>query len=1164
MGFIKYAIENPVKVAVAMLLLTLFGLLSIVRIPIQLTPNVDEPKITIQTFWDGASPREVEREIVERQEEKLKSVPGLKKMTSASTDNRAEVILEFYVGTDKDVALRNVSDKLRQVSGYPDDVDEPTVEAADAALNTPIAWLIFYTDKQDDPATLKDFVEDNVKPILERADGVASVDVYGGREREVQIRVDAAKLAARGITFVELEQALRQQNHNISAGTMASGKNDYSWRTIGQYESVDQVLNTIVAYRLGGPIYVRDVAEVENTFKKQYSFVRSLGQPVLALPVRRETGTNVIMVMNNLKEQIKQVNKDLLEPMGHGWKLVQVYDETVYIDQAINMVTDNIYIGGALTIIVLLFYLRSISATGIVSLCMPLSIIGAFLIVNLLGRPLNVIMLAGMAFATGMVVDNAIVVLENIYRHRLMGKSRAQAALDGAVEVWGAVLGSTLTTMAVFLPVIFIEEEVGQLFRDIAISISAAVGLSLLVALLVIPTVAASHLGTSKALEDSAKDNVSWSAGLIGRLVSWINHNWIRRLAVSSLMIGGSLLGSYLLLVPTDYLPGGNRNLVFGFLITPPGYSLGEFGRMGNVIEESISPYFMAPRPENDDDHTGRSSEESAARQQAEKWQSTVVPQFAQAVTQAKDQLQQAKAALTAGRKPGSSTTPPAQLAPAGESPTSEDLRKNVEAAEANLKKAEDTLRSYEVSPPLIDNFFYVAWGGRCFMGATSREDTKVKPLENLLSEAGSRIPGTFSFFFQSSLFGEISGKGNSLQVEIRGNNLSEVTAAAEQLQFAIMQRFDYPPGDPTNFSLGRPEVRIVPDRVRLANVGLNVYDVGRIVAACVDGAFIPGGFRDQGDEIDMTLLVQGTRDAAPEQVAQVPIYTPTGQIIPLGTVVEINRTTAAEQINHIETMPSVTLTVSPPADMALETATAIIEDEIIGSMRRNGQISSNVFTTTAGNADKLIQTRRALFGHVTGWNLESLINVLTSRGMLAIIITYLLMAALFESYIYPFVIMFTVLPATVGGFLGLAVVHQISLMNPAVSPIKFDTLTMLGFIILLGVVVNNGILLVHQSLNNMRYGMAAQEAIIVSVRTRVRPIMMTAMTTVFGMAPLVFMPGAGSELYQGLGGVMLFGLLVATIFTMILIPALFSMFVETRQIVLRWMGKSAVAPATT
>ncbi len=491
MVIIRFAIENPVKIAVGVILLVMFGLLSIYRVRIQLTPDVDRPVITVRTQWTGASPQEIESEIVDRQEEKLKNVSGLKKMTSICSENQAEIKLEFPVGINKDTAFRDVSDKLRQVTGYPEEVDEPVMSATDNNMDQTIAWMILYSKNGEDVSHLKTFMEDNVKPLLERAEGISETPVYGGRQREVQIRIDPYKLAARALSLRNVERALRRQNSNISAGTIAQGKHDYSFRTLGEYVNLRDVEDTVIAYRKGGPVLIRDIATVVDGFKKPVSFVRSKGRPVMAMPARRETGANVIKAMANLNKQLQLVNREILGPRGLGLELTQVYDETTYIWSAIWLVIKNIFLGGFLAVAVLILFLRSGSATGIIAAAIPISVVGTLLVITLLNRSLNVVLLAGMAFAVGMVVDNAIVVLENIYRHRSMGKNKVEAALDGAKEVWGAVLASTLTTMAVFLPIITIQEEAGQLFKDIAIAIASAVGLSLIVSVLVIPPLAA-------------------------------------------------------------------------------------------------------------------------------------------------------------------------------------------------------------------------------------------------------------------------------------------------------------------------------------------------------------------------------------------------------------------------------------------------------------------------------------------------------------------------------------------------------------------------------------------------------------------------------------------------------------------------------------------------
>ena len=1111
MNLIRLCLSRPVGVSVGVLLVILFGLLSLLAIPVQLTPNVDVPVVNVETRWPGANPQEVEREIVDRQEEMLRSVRGLRKMTSSSSDNMGRVTLEFYINVDRSEALRDVTDKLRQVSGYPLEVDEPTVALADVNVERPIAWLLVRAledDGGDKVTQLRDFVEDNVKPYLDRIEGVASTDIYGGREREVQVRVDAGKLAARGLTFGQLRDALRRQNTNVSAGTRTQGKRDYAVRTVGQYASAEEILDTVVAYTPGGPVYVRDVAEVEHTFARQFSFVRSVGDFVLAIPVRREVGTNVLEVMAGVKEAIQQVNTQVFEAREMPYQLVQVYDETVYIHHAIAMVRNNIAYGGVLAVVVLMLFLRNWRATLIVALTIPISVIGTFLVVVMLGRTLNVVSLAGIAFAVGMVVDNAVVVLENIYRHRQLGKDIIAAAVEGTGEVWGAVLASTLTTMAVFIPVIFVQEEAGQLFRDISIAAAAAVGLSLIVSVTVIPTLAARLFRSQRLPVRRGKVDEHGTgrfAGFVAGAVAWVNRSWALRWVAILLLTCLSVGLIPLLVPPTTYLPSGNRNLIFGLLLTPPGYSIPEFKRMGQVVEQTLKPYWEV--------EPGSAAQDELNTQ----WR------------------QQIEAMIAANDIPELATRP-------DEKPT------------LGERLARDRLtREWLTPPPAIDNFFYVAFGNNCFMGVTSRDEARVKPLMRLLQTAGQRIPGTYAVFFQVQLFA--FGGGNTAEIQIRGDDLEKVTAAAGALFGATRAEFGAVQPSPPNFALGRPEVRIVPDRERAADLGLTAGDVGFIVEACVDGAYV-GDFREQGgDTIDISLYVADQLDRPTQEIGQVPIHTPSGQIVPLASAMRLVDTTAQEQINHVERQRAVTLTVNPPETLALEQVLNKIQTEIEPELRASGAIDPGVLLSFTGNADKLASARATMVGEWQGFTLRTLENFASSRFFLSVLIVYLLMAALFESWVYPFVIMFAVPLAVCGGFLGLFVAHKVTLLSTNQPIQQLDVLTFLGFVILVGLVVNNAILLVHQTLNNLRAGkMSSYEAVREAVRVRVRPVFMTSLTTFFGQLPLALLPGAGSELYRGLAAVMLGGLLIATLGTLILVPAVLSVALETRE----WIGRLA------
>lgn len=1116
MPLIRLCLTRPVGVSVAVLLLVLFGLLALFAIPVQLTPNVDSPVIIVQTTWQGANPQEIEEEIIDRQEELLQSVKGLRKMTSESRDNFGTIRLEFYRDVDKDIALRDVTDKLRQVTGYPLEVDEPTVQAADDAEDAPIAWLILRAEdpqRDEEVRRLADFAEDYIKPYLDRVPGVASVRVYGGMEREVQVRVDAGELAARGLTFGQVVNALRRQNENISAGTRAQGKLDFTVRTIGQYESEEEILSTVIAYTAGGPVYVRDVAEVELGFREPTSFVRSKGQFVLGLPVWREVGTNVLEVMAGLKDAVARVNEEVLKARGLQLELTQVYDETVYIRQSIRMVQSNIFYGGALAVTVLMLFLRNWRATLVVALAIPIAVIGTFVVVVGLGRTLNVISLAGIAFAVGMVLDSAIVVLENIYRHRQMGKPIFDAALEGPREVWSAVLAGTLTTIAVFVPVIFVREEAGQLFRDITIATATAVALSLIVSVTVIPTLAARVLRTrGHAARDRLPDarRSGRLAGLVAAVVGKINSSLVARLGVIVGLVSASLAGALALIPDATYLPAGNRNMVFGFLFTPPGYSINEFMRMARTIEEAIRPYWQL---------------EPGSPEKAEldrRW------------------VEQVEAMIAAGQIPELVDSPENKL---------------------SWLERDRVRREWLTPPPLIDNFFFVSWAGGSFMGASSRDAARVKPLVRLLSTAGTRIPGVWAFFQQANLFR--FGGGNNAEIQIRGEDLEKVTAAATAMFMACNEAFGQPVPKPTNFNLGRPEVQIVPDRERAADLGLSVVDVGLIVEACVDGAYV-GDYRLGGGEtIDIALYVRGQQSEPTQKIGHVPIYTPAGRIVPLSAAVRLVETTALEQINHVERQRAVTLQVNPPEAMPLQAVIRQIQEEIEPRLRASGQIDPSVLISLTGNADKLVAARNTMIGEWKGFTLESLANIIGSRFFLSIIIVYLLMAALYESWVYPFVIMFSVPLALFGGFLGLSVARWATLLTTHQPVQQLDVLTFLGFVILLGIVVNNAILLVNQSLIHMReQQMEPQAAIREAVRVRFRPVLMTSLTTFFGQLPLAVIPGAGSELYRGLASVMLGGLAIATVGTLVLVPAVLSVVTTLRVRLLGPVpGAAAAAP---
>ena len=1035
MKLIESSIARPVSVIVGVLFLVLFGLLSLFRIPIQLTPDIDRPSVSISTRWPGASPEEVEQEVVQRQEEQLKTLEGLVEMTSESQDGRGEIELEFFVGSNPDAMLLKVSNKLQQVRGYPLEAERPVLTSGSGESTRAIAWMILDTLPGYDDLEVQrylDLAEDVIEASLERVPGVAQSNVFGGYERELQVIVDAEALASRGITISQMMTAIRLENVNISAGAFDEGKRRYVVRTVGQYKQPQDVEDVVIRSSNRDRVTIGDVARVQLGYKRATATVRQKGRPAIAVNCTRETGSNVLDVMAGIQSTIARLNDGPLK--REGLFITQVYDETTYITSAIDLVRQNIFVGGVLAIGVLLIFLRSASSVLIIATAIPISIVGTFLSMSLLGRNINVISLAGMSFAVGMVVDNAIVALENIYRHRQMGKSRARAAFEGATEVWGALIASTLTTVAIFLPVVFVQDEAGQLFRDIAIAVSCSVSLSLIVSITVIPTMAKKLVGTG-AQEGETKGALGALDGFGSRVRDFISGSVYRisgrtasRVLVVVTLIGTSLIAAWSLLPKTEYLPTGNRNLIFCVLLPPPGYNLDELIEVGHQIEDILRP----------------------------RWEA----------------------------EPGS--------------PEAEALG------------------------PLVDRMFYVASGRSAFMGVIGQDDKTVKNLIPIIRNPLFTIPGMIAIVRQSSLFQ--GGSGRAIDIEITGPDLDRLVGLGGRIFGQVNQVVPGAQARPIpSLDLGNPEVRILPDRIRASEVGLSARDIGVAVNAIMDGALVDG-YQYQGEEIDLTL--RGVDDwFRTQDIGQMLIHTPSGRMVPISSVARIEVTTGPEQVNHIDRSRSITIQVTPPETTPLETALDNIQRQIVDPLVQSGEVVPPYAINLAGTADSLKRTRESL-----QWNF-----------VLALIITYLLMASLFESFLYPFVIMLSVPPAAAGGIVGLAIVNALIGYQP------LDILTMLGFVILIGVVVNNAILIVHQTMNNLRENenLDPKEAIRDAVHSRVRPIFMSVITSVFGMLPLVLFPGAGSELYRGLGSVVIGGLIVSTIFTLFLVPTFLSLAMD-------------------
>ncbi len=1041
MNLIKFAIDRPTAVLAAVIMAVLFGFVALNTIPIQLAPDVARPVIDIQTDWHGAAPAEVEREILNLQEEQLKGLSGLERVEGRALQSQARLKLEFGIGTDMDKALLLVANRLDGVTGYPDEADEPRLKVAGPEDNR-IAWF-HLTRREGNTRPIHhfgDFADDIIRERLERVPGVATVNVYGGGAKEIRVIVDPAKMARYGLTVPEVLDRLRKANISVTGGDVEEGKRRYVVRTEAELNTLESirmvVLRTIEEQGTSrvGRVLVGDIGTVTYGYKKPTARVRTNGHAAIAINATREVGANVIETMKGIRKAVGELNAGAIADEGLEFR--QLYDETVYINSAIDLVVQNIWIGGTIAIVILMLFLRSARATLVIGLAIPVSVVASFVAMAMLGRSINVVSLAGIAFAVGMVVDAAIVVLENIYRMREQGREPSIAALLGAKQVWGAILVSALTTVMVFIPLLIMDLEVGQLFRDIAVAISVAVLLSLLVSVTVIPALSRRMLvGNVKApgagLSIPIADHIgrAFTAAVVG-LVRRVVGNRALALGLVVALTGITGTATWIYLPPLEYLPEGNRNLVISAVFPPPGYNLKTMSDMAARVEREVLPH------------------------------------------------------LAAGDE---------KMAPPDE-------------------------------PPKLKYFFYVVWRNQTFLGARGTDPSRAKDMIPILKKPAIKEPGTFVYSYQPSIFGRGIGGSRAVDMDVTGLALDDVFQVARRAAAKISRILPRREGTSfrprPNLQLGEPEIRVTPHRVRLADAGLSARDLALTIDAFNDGVRV-AEVTEGGSQIDLVLMGPEDNVVETQGIGNLPVVTKSGTILPVGSLAKIDVTAGPTEIRHVERARTVTLQIRPAAKIALGDALDILQRDVIDKLVAEG-LPPGVRIRLSGTADKLVATAAEM-----QWDL-----------LLALAIVYLVMAVLFESFFYPLIIILSVPLATAGGVMGLTLLNLVHFQ-------ALDMLTLLGFVILIGIVVNNAILIVHQTLHHIREeGMDQGEAIIEATRNRIRPIFMSTLTSVGGMLPLVLFPGAGSEIYRGLGSVVVGGLALSAVLTLAIVPPLLSMFV--------------------
>lgn len=1002
MKLTEAVLENHIAPYVIVLFFLVFGSVALLKLPVQLTPEVEEPEITIETYWRASAPEEVETEIIEPLEDALKGLPGVTRIVSRAQRGRASVSLSFAVGFDLNRALIEVINRLNQTPDLPVDADEPSLSTT-GGRSRAVAWFIIKTkpENSNDVTQYLRFVEETVQARFERIPGVASSEVHGGSRQEVRITVDPYRAAALGIRVPQAAARLSNQS-DVSGGGKDLGKRSYTIRFEGAYD-FESFRNLVLEWRDQHAVYLRDVADVSLELQDDdSSFVISNGEISIAVNASREAGVNIIDVMNELAAAKDELSAGPLAQAGLS--IEQVYDETIYIHSAIRLLFSNLLIGVFLAAVILWLFTRQLRAVLIVAVSIPVSLFSALMVIFISGHTLNVISLAALALASGMVLDASIITVESILRLREHGKPIWEAVLSGIEQVRGALIASTATTVAVFLPILLLEEEAGQLFADLAIGLSTSIAVSLFVALLIVPALSRQWI--------AGKVSTDRLSGLWDRVTEIImrctSTQPKRRSMIAGLLLVPVVL-IFLLLPKADYLPAGNRELVFAYILPPPGMNVETMKReMGKVIADRLAPHMEG------------------------------------------------------------------------------------------------------LAEPAIRHYFFVGFPRGSFMGARAREGRDTDKLVPLINNMLREFPATIGFARRTSLFS--SSDPRILEIDLQSRDMDSLLQAARAGYGLLMQVMPGAQIRPRpGLELSDPQLRLLPIEERIAEAGWTRREVGMIARFLGRGIYIDDYF-DGYEKIDVIARAQEWETL--EQLAAVPLTTPAAGTLPLSELVHLERHAGPNQIRRIDRRRTVTLEVRVPRRLSLEEAIELVENQVQPELYK--LLPADGFVSYSGSADKLSQ----------------ILSDMSGTFVLAIIILYLLMAMLFRSFRDSLLIIISLPLATIGGIAFLRLINLFGFQ-------PMDLLTMIGFIILLGLVANNAILLVDQTRRGERSGLTRQEAARQAVRTRLRPIAMSTLTSLFGMLPLLVAPVAGSELYRGMAAVIVGGLSVSTVFVLLLLPAL-------------------------
>ncbi|HUF10787.1 MAG TPA: efflux RND transporter permease subunit [Rhodothermales bacterium] len=1005
------SIKRPVATTMFYLVVLTVGVVGLLFLPVDLLPPIEFPRLTVYTRYANVGPEEMEQIITDPIENALSGIPNLERMSSNSEEGISRVTLDFSQGTTIDEAANDVRAALDRIRDQiPLEAEQPGIWKFDPNR---ISIVTVSVESRRDMESLTRILEREIAQRFEQIPGVGTIQVRGGVYRQVNVDLKRDRLRAAGLTPLQVQQAISRENTTLPGGNVKEGVHDQYVRTVGEFESIEQIASTVVTIVDGAPVYVRDVAEVHDGFEDIQRLAELRGMPVIRLWIQKQSGANTVTVARSIREEVDRINTE-----REDLRMTVISDQSTFIQNSIDNVRRSAFWGGLLAVLVLYLFLRNGSSTFVIALAIPISVIATFGLLYFGGLTLNQMTFGGLALGIGLMVDNSIVVLENIVRHREeKGDSLLGAASHGAREVVGAIIASTLTTCVIFLPLAFTQTTSGALFQALAVVVVFALICSLLVAQTLVPVLASRFLSIKPAQADDQSNRARFMqrfAGWERRYAGFLEKALLKRYVVFSIALGSVVVALTLWpLIPIELAPQTDADEIDVDMEMAQGTNIA-------VVKEYLDELERAVRP----------------------------------------------------------------LLPPGDIDSySTEVRGSDAEIEIRMVPADQrSISSQELADRIRDH------------------------VEGMIPGARIRVQAQSGLWILRRIFSSGDGE-DDVQIEIRGYDLGTADDVARQ----IIRRIE-PIRGIADVQMsrreGRPEQNVTFDRAKIAQVGLSVEGVARAIQTAVGGSRA-GLFRTEGEHFPIVVRLRPEDRLNVQDLDNIAVEAPGGRIIPVASLVEVERDRGPTSIRRVDGRRVTYVTATLESGVALGDAVNEIRDRVAGLPLPEG------YAISFGGEYEEQQKAQGDF----------LIAVI-----MAFLLIYMVMAGQFERFLDPVIVMFAVPMAIVG------VVPTLLLTGTT-----FNVQSAMGLVMLIGIVVNNAIVLVdYINLLRRERGMDVHDAVIEAGRLRLRPILMTTLTTIMGLLPLAIGLGAGTEIQAPLARVVIGGLAASTLITLVLIPTVY------------------------